>query len=187
MKKNLEDYVLHFKNLIPKNICEDVVKELDSVVWQEHSFYYHKDQEYNKETNKEFLYSTDPIPSNTQIMNFVWNAIKQYIEYFNFPWHAGWNGHSNLKFNKYIEGSSMKEHCDHIHDLFEGDRRGIPVLSVVGSLNEDYLGGEFIMFEDKEYIIKKGEAIIFPSNFLYPHKVNLITKGNRFTYVSWVY
>jgi len=43
------------------------------------------------------------------------------------------------------------------------------------------------MFKDKEIKFKKGELVIFPSNFLYPHEVKLVTKGTRYTYVSWVY
>ena len=81
----------------------------------------------------------------------------------------------------------MKEHCDHITDLFEGEKRGIPTLSIIGGLNDNYSGGEFVMFKDKEYKFKKGDIIIFPSNFLYPHEVKLVTKGTRYTYVSWVY
>ena len=81
----------------------------------------------------------------------------------------------------------MKEHCDHIYELFDGKIKGVPILSVIGSLNNNYKGGELVMFEDKEYKIKAGEILIFPSNFLYPHKVLPVTKGTRYTYVSWVF
>ena len=81
----------------------------------------------------------------------------------------------------------MKEHCDHIHTIFDGKRRGIPVLSIVGALNEDYEGGEFIMWETEKIELPQGSIMIFPSNFMYPHKVMPVTKGTRYSYVSWTY
>ena len=59
-------------------------------------------------------------------------------------------------------------------------------------VNEDYEGGDFIFFDpiNKKDIIhreslKKGTILIFPSNFLYPHSIEPITKGTRYSLVSW--
>ena len=79
----------------------------------------------------------------------------------------------------------MALHCDHIHSLFDGERKGIPVLSVLGALNDDYEGGEFIMFDDYKIPLKTGDVVIFPSVFLYPHKVMPVTKGTRHSLVLW--
>ena len=35
--------------------------------------------------------------------------------------------------------------------------------------------------------LNQGDVLIFPSNFLYPHKVNSIKKGTRYSFVSWVW
>jgi len=81
----------------------------------------------------------------------------------------------------------MSKHCDHIHSLFTGNIRGIPILSIVGVLNDDYKGGEFIMFDNYEIKFKAGDLIIFPSIFLYPHLVKPVKKGIRYSFVSWCY
>jgi len=81
----------------------------------------------------------------------------------------------------------MALHIDHIHSLFDGKLKGVPVLSILGTLNEDYEGGEFILFEDYKINFKKGDVVIFPSNFLYPHKVEPVTKGTRYSYISWAW
>ena len=81
----------------------------------------------------------------------------------------------------------MEEHWDSVYGLFEGERRGTPTLSIIGTLNDDYEGGEFIMFGDKKIDMKTGDLLIFPSTFLYPHKVNPVTKGSRYSYVSWTW
>ena len=39
----------------------------------------------------------------------------------------------------------------------------------------------------KKIDTRKGDLIIFPSNFLYPHKITPVTKGVRYSYVSWVW
>ena len=81
----------------------------------------------------------------------------------------------------------MANHCDHISSLFDGKRKGIPILSIIGLLNDDFEGGELIMFEDKKIDTKKGDLLIFPSNFMYPHEIMPVTKGVRYSYVSWVW
>ena len=84
----------------------------------------------------------------------------------------------------------MVKHADHIHSIFEnglGTPTGIPILSVIGVLNEDFEGGEIEMFENTKIKPQTGDVLIFPSNFLYPHKVCEVTKGTRYSFVSWVY
>jgi predicted 2-oxoglutarate/Fe(II)-dependent dioxygenase YbiX len=81
----------------------------------------------------------------------------------------------------------MEKHVDHIDSIFDGTVKGIPILSIIGLLNDDFEGGEIEMFEDTKIKLKAGEVLIFPSNFLYPHKVCPVTKGTRHSFVSWVY
>ena len=70
--------------------------------------------------------------------------------------------------------------------MFDGERKGIPILSVLGVLNDDYEGGEFVLIDEK-IDLSKGDIIIFPSNFMYPHKVEPVTKGTRYSYISWIW
>ena len=91
---------------------------------------------------------------------------------------------TSIRFNKYDTGQSIREHVDHIHDIFKSRPSGIPILSLVGCLNDDYEGGVFHVC-DKPIDIKAGEFIIFPSLFIYPHYVSPVTKGLRYSWVSW--
>ena len=82
----------------------------------------------------------------------------------------------------------MALHCDHIHSMFDGNMKGIPILSVLGLLNDDFEGGEFLMFDDEKQInLKAGDIMVFPSVFLYPHRVAPVTKGIRHAFVAWVW
>lgn len=62
-------------------------------------------------------------------------------------------------------------------------------LSVSICLNNDFIGGEFLFKigeEEIQYPQNVGDAIVFPSNFMFPHQVNKVTKGTRYAIVSWV-
>jgi predicted 2-oxoglutarate/Fe(II)-dependent dioxygenase YbiX len=120
-------------------------------------------------------------------MKRIWDALQQYVTEFNFNWWNSWQGYSEVRFNRYRPDTQMKLHCDHIHSMFDGQRKGIPTLSVLGSLNNNYKGGELVFWEDTVVPLKQGEIMIFPSNFLYPHRVDLVTKGTRYSYVSWAW
>jgi len=192
MKQNLTNYIKHYKSFFDKNLCNKTVNELSSLensLWNKHKFY---DPKLNIEKsisgNQELsvLYSNQ-ISTKNIIMKELWNVILNYINNLKFDWFAGWNGYSEIRFNKYAEDTKMAEHCDHIHSLFEGKNKGIPILSVLGILNDNYEGGEFIMLKNKKINLKQGDLLIFPSIFLYPHKVNPVKKGVRYSFISWVW
>ena len=111
--------------------------------------------------------------------------VKQWLN--DIPWYDYYRGFTDPKFIKYKQTNDMTEHCDHVRHVFDGERKGIPTVSIVGSLTGDYEGGYLRFWDKEDYFLDKGEVIFFPSNFLYPHRVTEITKGVRYTFVSWVW
>jgi hypothetical protein len=94
------------------------------------------------------------------------------------------------RFNRYQVGQYMNLHTDHIHSCFDGSKKGIPVISMVGVLNDDYNGGELVFYlGDDEYVpeLKKGDTIVFPSAFPWKHEVKPVTSGVRYTWVTWAW
>ena len=59
-------------------------------------------------------------------------------------------------------------------------------MSCSFALNDDYEGGEWGFF-DREIIVKapKGSAVMFPSNFMYPHEIMPVTQGVRYSIITW--
>jgi|TARA_B110000495_G_C22846018_1_gene493300 hypothetical protein len=105
-------------------------------------------------------------------------------------WYDYYRDFTDPKFMKYQPTHDMQLHCDHVGNAVGG--KGIPTVSMVGCLNDDYKGGYLRFFEDagpagSEYWLSKGDIIYFPSNFLYPHRVTEVTKGLRYSFVSWVW
>ena len=189
LQRNLSDYIKVYHNHIDDDICKQTIDELNAAVWHEHTF-----DDYDNKTkiklsgNQELSTSYDNVSTKDVLMKKIWEGLNQYIiKDFHFSWFDGWNGFTPLRFNQYKENKKMAEHCDHIIINEAGTRKGIPVLSIIGSLNDDYEGGEFIMFQDEEIKLKQGDLMIFPSVFLYPHRVEPVTKGVRNTFVSWAW
>jgi len=111
--------------------------------------------------------------------------IKEHLK--DLPWYNFYRGFTDTKFIKYKQTNDMMNHCDHVKYIFDGERKGIPTVSMVGSLGEEYEGGYLRFWDQEDFYLGKGEVVFFPSNFLYPHRVTEITKGVRYTFVSWVY
>jgi predicted 2-oxoglutarate/Fe(II)-dependent dioxygenase YbiX len=192
MKKNLSDYVKHYKSFLKNDLCKKTINELNKLEkssWKEHHFYDSLKKEYIKRSEDQelsILFSKN-ISTKEIIMKEIWNVIYDYVINLKFSWFNSWQGYSEIRFNKYTKNKKMAEHCDHLHDLFDGEIKGIPILSVLGILNDNYEGGEFIMFENEEIKLSKGDLLIFPSVFLYPHRVEPVKKGTRYSFISWVY
>lgn len=185
--RGLQDYVKIYTDIIDPALCKETVSQLDSVRWERHCFYQAGSDSYVSYEN-ELSVSNENIPARDLITKKLWNVLEQYIlkDFSSFePWFNGWTGYSPVRFNRYDPTTQMKLHCDHIQTLFDGERKGVPILTMLGTLNDDYEGGEFLMFGDEEIIIPVGGVLVFPSTFMYPHEVRLVTSGVRYSYVSW--
>ena len=85
---------------------------------------------------------------------------------------------------KYEEGGFYIPHIDHYD---ESSR----TLSFILILNNDYEGGELDFHNPttgqpyKKIKANPGSIVVWPSNFLYTHSVNPVTKGTRYSVVAW--
>tara|TARA_R100001143_G_C3355399_1_gene131996 strand:- start:1829 stop:2416 length:588 start_codon:yes stop_codon:yes gene_type:complete len=87
---------------------------------------------------------------------------------------------------RYTEGGHYKFHVDHGFTIPRS-------LSFILLLNNDYEGGELefkeMNEENNDEVVKienkPGRVIIWPSNFMYRHRVTPLTKGTRYSVVCW--
>ena len=189
---SLKKYILHLNNWIPKNICKKTISDFkNNTNWSRHQWtdtISYNTQSLYKEKELDVL-SSHSVPNTQKLHDITWKAIEKYIliEKIGGDLFKGWKGFSQIRFNRYQKDQKMAKHHDHITAVFDGKIKGIPILSIVGVLNDNYEGGEFIMFEDYEIKFKAGDILIFPSVFLYPHLVKPVKKGIRYSFVSWVF
>ena len=114
---------------------------------------------------------------------WVGACVERYLA--EFP-QAGVTNISNPRLNRYPPGAMMRPHVDHIHSLFDGEQKGVPVLTILAALNNDYTGGEFLLCGQRVGLAA-GDAIVFPSNFMFPHSVEPVQTGTRYSFVSWAW
>ena len=120
---------------------------------------------------------------------FYWNYIKTEIERIYILYKAKFPTMMSSKINqidllKYSPGQKYEVHTDHYNT---SPRH----LSIIMNLNDDYEGGDLIFTDQSKKEIKrlklgKGSIVFFPSNFMYPHGIEPITKGTRYSIVSWL-
>ena len=187
MDTNLQSYLKIYKNSIDAETCDKIVSDMNLLQWEKHTYRHETTNNIISLGDNELSISHGIVFDIDKIESAMFNSYKSYVTELKFSWFQGWAGYSQVRFNRYDENTLMAEHCDHIHSLFDGERKGIPTLTCLIILNNEYSGGELVMWEDEIIKVEKGDALIFPSNFLYPHKVLPVTSGVRYSCVTWAF
>ena len=185
MSYNLKDYVYKINDFLDQPTCKNIIKKVKKFNWQKHEYYSNLDNTRISYENDLSVLSGVDIPEIITLNKKLDYALKLYLNRLNFSWYTYYTGYSWTRINIYDKNTLMRLHCDHIHSLFDGKNKGVPVLTILGALNDEYKGGELIMFDKEVIELKAGNLLIFPSNFLFPHEVKPIISGTRYSYVSW--
>lgn len=190
-KERIEDYI-HVTNVIPSNICDEIINDIENKDWYPHTWYNSSSNVYVSEETKELDVLSFDTKNHNILVPYVIEAARQYnMEYAYLDTERTNQIMSKfcaIRFNRYSNDQIMRKHYDHIHSIFDGEEKGIPILSFVGNLNEDYEGGELVFFNGEVKLdLKKGDICMFPSCFMYPHQVYQVTKGKRYSFVTWGY
>jgi predicted 2-oxoglutarate/Fe(II)-dependent dioxygenase YbiX len=184
----ISDFIFVEKS-IPDAICDYVLKELESNHWEKHQWGSISGEKFKKEETSQEPDVTYSKPLDSILNSFVVKTGKKYEEIYSDKSCQNTSQFifsiSEIRFNRYHVDQKMEMHFDHIKSLFDGSNPGIPAVSFVGALNDNYEGGELVFWEDYSIALKKGEVVCFPSNFMYQHRVNPILSGVRDTFVCW--
>ena len=184
--KYLKDFILH-KNIFSKSLCDDIITAYQSEMFD-------RNNHHNKTTRHlgEIDISNHDVIDNknsyvrkkieVSVFNFIKSLINTYTEHvhpYNFQVHQD-IGYFLRQMRK---GDYYKEHDDDGIGEGTGTRR----MTVSICLNEDYVGGDFTFFQEQEiYSLHKGDVLMFPSSFMYPHGVKEITEGTRYQLITWL-
>jgi predicted 2-oxoglutarate/Fe(II)-dependent dioxygenase YbiX len=183
---NLKDYILVLKDIIPDKLCNDILNEYKNSNEWLNAEVGDKDNVNKKirnctliqissnitiEKNKNIRKSLDD-----KVFECAKEAIKEYNKKFKQAYISKDSGYQLLK---YVKGGFYTQHVD---SITEKPR----TISCSFILNDNFKGGEFSFFNNKiTYSLKKRSAIMFPSNFLYPHSVLPVIDGKRYSIVTW--
>ena len=184
----LKDLIHVERGAIPPDLCDYIIKDIETREWEKHSWY-NDNMEVKSEDMKELdvqNITSDLQSSLSPVMNHVASS---YVEKYSYKQSYRTQNimtmYTPIRFNRYSNGQTMRHHHDHIHSLFDGVDKGIPVLSFIFNLNDNYEGADLYFWNDYKIPLGKGDVVIFPSLFLFPHGVTEIKKGVRYSGVAW--
>ena len=180
----MKQWIGYYKDIVSHETCDSIMSE--DWKWKASTYSSNKGEIENSSNRvvmddcwiTEKMKYWKPLLDTTKQVIKLYKARHSCMKYFN-P-----NRTTDFRINKYSGGGFMSEHIDNIHHS-HGQQYGYPSASCLFFLNDDYEGGE-IVIADIMYKPEKGSAIIFPSNFMFPHFVDKVTKGERYSIITWL-
>ena len=181
---NITDYIVVIKNALTYPLCDAILNEFknsDEWINSEIASGINKNVRNCQtigvsypsiiEKNKKVRLKIDKY-----LMASASKCIKEYN--IKFP-YCKIEEDSGYELLRYEEGCFYIEHID----SFKARPRAVSCSFI---LNDDFEGGEFAFFNKEfKYKLDKGDALLFPSNFMYPHEVLPVTKGTRYSIITW--
>jgi len=179
----MKEYIVEYKKVIPSRICEKIISYFD-FDYQDAGIMSGKNKNIRNCLTRSIL------QTKTFGEAICANAVKEKI----FHCVDAYNTMHDVKIDKISQLDILKYEKNEFDagykfhtDMGAGcsDRH----LSISICLNNEYEGGEFVFnLPSGKYTMPQnvGDAVIFPSNFMFPHQVNRITKGTRYALIGWV-
>lgn len=179
---NLEEAIVVLNNLTNKDFIELIKKYIDKKAFNKLLTV----SGYREDIRNVFGHSLNKNSISDKIFfKHIDRIIKQHYSHykFKFPYITASNL-NQIDLLKYEIAGKYEIHCDHIYQTQR-------TLTFILNLNDDYEGGDFVFYnqdntEMKRVKCKTGTCIMFPSNFQYPHRIEPITKGIRYSIVAWL-
>ena len=180
----LKNFIHIERGLIPKDTCRFVIDSIKNESWNSHLWSTDGTDQFSYPTKE--LDVLEPTPDLEDILNpLISLSVKYYNDFIGSEKVSQVTCFSPIRFNRYQKGQTMRIHCDHIKTLFEGEVKGIPVLSIIINFNDDYQGGDLIFWDDYKVDLGEGDVVVFPSLFLFPHRIEEVTENIRYSGVAW--
>ena len=170
------DYCYSALNAITDGFCENIIKQYSPKEVEKEAPYIGTGQIDTNIRNVQRL----PLPMNQGIgATLTSTALNLNYEYWQYA-----VTHSNqTEFLMYEEGGKYEAHVDTEHKHSDTTRK----LTALAILNDDFEGGKFFLQVANKKLYppqEKGTIIVFPSYML--HGVEPVTKGIRYTVVTWL-
>jgi len=170
--------IVQIDNLISHDFCDEIIDSYKQFKLENLSVHHDVD----KNERNVLGYSLGP---NKNPFDKIKKEIERLYIYYKikFPFIVS-NKINQIDLLKYEIGGKYEYHVDNYTDYSRS-------ISVIINLNNKYEGGNLIFgdqkkFEIKRCKLKKGSIVFFPSNFMYPHSIEPITKGTRYSIVAWL-
>jgi len=181
----LEDYIYIVKNALSNDLCDETLKEYKNTYeWKATAVGMGNIKTDTRNCQKIYISDQVTIQKNKEVRSnldkYIFDGASKCINEYNEKFiHCRVQQDSGYELLRYSENCFYKQHVD----SFKEHPRSVSCSFI---LNDDFEGGEFAFFDrELKYKLKKGDALMFPSNFMYPHEVMPVTKGTRYSIVTW--
>jgi predicted 2-oxoglutarate/Fe(II)-dependent dioxygenase YbiX len=181
----LTDYIQVFENIVPNELCDAILSEFSNEEEWVKTVVGNGQVRENIRSAETIVVSYPHVIEKNIVVRKqldldVFNVAAKAIDLYNkkFPL-ARIEEDSGYELLRYKEGQFYIQHTDSFKDRPRA-------VSCSFALNDDYEGGEWAFFDrDKVIKVPKGAAVLFPSNFMYPHEIMPVTKGTRYSIITW--
>jgi hypothetical protein len=178
----LEEAIVVLNNLTNKDFIELIKKYIDKKAVNKLSTF-SGDMEHVRNVFGCHLNSNSI--SDKIFFKYIHKIIQQHYSHYKFKFpYIETSNLNQIDLLKYEVSGKYEIHTDHGNEMQR-------TLTFILNLNEDYEGGDFVFYnqdntEMKRVKCKTATCIMFPSNFQYPHRIEPITKGTRYSIVAWL-
>jgi len=182
----LIDYIRIYKNIVSPELCDKILAEYKKCEEWRNARVGGAGQIRKDIRNVRDINISDPftIGVNSEVRQYIdielYKITVDLLEkYKKFAPHSIITSDSGYTLLEYETGCYYTQHTDH----FSTHPR---TISCSLNLNDDYTGGEFTFFDGTvSYTLGKGDVIMFPSNFMYPHEIKSVSSGTRYSIITW--
>jgi hypothetical protein len=184
-KTNIEEYIIVLEDIVSEDLCDRILLEYkDSGEWDHPVVADHSVDLTLRNASIIPLSKPSCIEKNPILRKSLENEIFSLSEFASIKYNqmfpeSYFSKDTGYELLRYEVGQYYVQHTDSY-------RLHPRTVSCSFSLNDDYEGGEFAFFDRKlKYKLRKGSAILFPSNFMFPHEIMPILKGTRYSIITW--
>ena len=169
------DHFIRIYPMLPSELCDRIIERAEGADnWEELKV--GEESDYYRDSSQIWL---EEFPALCEeVLGYLRKEVFNYSNDF-FRATQEMKGFTSIRVLKYGEGQRVKEHSDAGMQARQ--------ITIAIPLNDEYEGGQF-SFWDKEviYTIPKGSGIMFPANFVFPHEVLPVSKGTRYSLLTWI-
>ena len=176
-KPLLNKYIARYENFVPDSVCDGILNAAKAIGgWVPASIAGEEeagDREYR-------VFDLIPAIADKELDQIIFGYVNRaIIEYCSRHRHLRIANDEGYSILRYQPGGKYDPHVDNGP---EHNR----AITIILNLNDEYEGGK-LTFHDESYgfDLKKGDIVVFPSSFAYDHCIHPITKGIRYSVVTW--
>ena len=179
------DYIITFKQLLSSDTCNTLMSWLKTLPEATDPWdgWAPAEAATGHDTNSITQHRTCDFTMLNEHRAPNYNSIHMALNHVNeqYPYQHQSHSITGIQVIRYKPGHKFLEHVDH----YSGAPR---TLSISVLLNDDYAGGRMSFYQSRHSVdafCSAGDAIVFPANLCFPHQIEPVTQGERYSMVIW--